>query len=59
MLVEAALNAHVANSGALMVDGGQVVLSARAAGELMGSVINNAGTVQARSMVMKNGQIRL
>ena len=55
----AAVSAQVINSGAIVADGGRVSLTARAAGNLLGSVINNAGTVQARSMVVRNGEIVL
>ena len=56
---EAALNAHIANSGALIGDGGQVVLSAQAAGDLTGSVINQSGVIRAKSLADKNGAIVL
>jgi len=56
---EAALNAAIDNSGALMADGGRVVLTARAAGELVGTVINHTGIVEAKSLSNRNGQIVL
>jgi len=55
----AALNASIVNSGAILADGGTVVLTARAAGELVGTVINQTGIVQARSLSVRNGQIVL
>ena len=56
---EAALKAHIDSSGALLADGGQVVLSAQAAGDLMGSVINQTGVIRARGLAEKNGVIVL
>jgi large exoprotein involved in heme utilization and adhesion len=56
---EAALNAQIANSGALLAEGGRVVLSARAAGDLVASVINNTGIIRATGLVERNGEIVL
>ncbi|HEY6926850.1 MAG TPA: filamentous hemagglutinin N-terminal domain-containing protein, partial [Steroidobacteraceae bacterium] len=55
-----ALDALVDNGGALRADGGTVLLTARAANELMTTVINNAGTVEARTLATgEKGQILL
>ncbi|OIQ96540.1 heme/hemopexin-binding protein precursor [mine drainage metagenome] len=56
---EAALNAAIDNSGALMADGGRVVLTARAVGDLVGTVINQSGIIEAKSLSNRNGQIVL
>ncbi len=55
----AALNASIDNSGALMADGGRVLLTARAAGDLVGTVINQSGIIEAKSLSNRNGQIML
>ncbi|MEN6412379.1 MAG: filamentous hemagglutinin N-terminal domain-containing protein, partial [Veillonellales bacterium] len=56
---ETALNAAVSNKGAIQADGGLVVMSARAAGDLVNSVVNNTGVVQAKSVHNDNGTIVL
>ncbi len=56
---QAALNASIDNSGAIVADGGRVLLTARAAGELVGTVINQSGIVEAKSLSNRNGQIVL
>lgn len=53
------LAALVANGGALIADGGQVLLSAQALGELVGTVVNQGGVVRARSLAERNGRIVL
>jgi filamentous hemagglutinin family protein len=55
----AALAALASNSGAIQADGGLVVLAARAGGDPLATVLNNSGTVQARSLSNRNGVIRL
>jgi len=55
----AALAALASNSGAIQADGGLVVLAARSGGDPLATVLNNSGTVQARSLTSKNGVIRL
>ncbi|MEI6707951.1 MAG: filamentous hemagglutinin N-terminal domain-containing protein [Methylococcales bacterium] len=56
---EAVLNAQIANKGAIQADGGRVVLTAKAAGKLMDTVINQDGIVRAQGMVERNGEIIL
>ncbi len=51
--------ALVDNSGVLQADGGRVQMSARAAAEVVGSVINTSGLVQADSASFVNGTIVL
>ncbi|AYQ27439.1 MULTISPECIES: filamentous hemagglutinin N-terminal domain-containing protein [unclassified Polaromonas] len=55
----AALAALASNSGALQADGGLVMLAARSGGDPLATVLNNSGTVQARSLTSRNGVIRL
>ena len=55
----AALNAQVANKGAIFADAGRVVLTAKAANQLAGTVINSDGLIQAKSLVQRNGEIIL
>ncbi len=56
---EAALNAALANQGAIKVDGGRVFMTAQAAGDLMATVVNNTGVIEANSISEKNGIIVL
>lgn len=53
----AAYDALVHNSGVIEADGGRVVMTAAAANQLLTTVINTDGIVQARTAEQKNGQI--
>ncbi len=53
------LSSAVSNSGTIQADGGQVLLSARAASDVFSSVINQSGVIEARSLVNRGGVIRL
>jgi filamentous hemagglutinin family protein len=56
----AAVDTLIENGGALRADGGTIYLSARSAGELASSVINNTGIVQARTLASgEEGKILL
>lgn len=54
-----ALEALIANGGALRAEGGQIFLTAQAAGDLASSVINNSGVIEANSLSSVGGQIVL
>ena len=56
---QAALDAQVTNSHLMQADGGLVVMTARAAGDLTGAVVNNTGTVRAQSLVERDGKVLL
>jgi filamentous hemagglutinin family protein len=56
---DGAVNALVQNGGLIQADGGQVLLSARAAGGLLQGGVNNSGVIEARSLQNHNGTIRL
>jgi filamentous hemagglutinin family protein len=58
-VTEAALNAQITNKGAIQADGGRVVLSAKAAGQLIDTVINQDGIIKAQGLVQRNGEIIL
>ena len=47
---QGALNALIENGGAVRADGGTVLMHAKAAGELVSTVINNSGLVQAQTL---------
>ena len=49
----------VSNSGTIQADGGKVILSARASGDVFSSVVNQSGVVRARSLVNRDGIVRL
>ena len=55
----AALNAQVTNKGAIVADGGRVLMTAQTAGQLIDTVINQQGIVRAQSMSSRNGDIIL
>ncbi|MBI5875043.1 MAG: filamentous hemagglutinin, partial [Deltaproteobacteria bacterium] len=47
------------NAGTITADGGQVIISAQIAGDLLKTVVNNTGVIQARTIENKNGTIKL
>ncbi len=55
----AALTALAENRGLIQANGGQVILGARSAGDLMATVVNNAGVIEANSVTERNGVIIL
>jgi filamentous hemagglutinin family protein len=56
---QGAVNALVQNGGLIQADGGQVLLTAQAAGNLLQTVVNNTGIVQAQTIESHNGTIKL
>ena len=56
---ESVVNALVSNGGLIRADGGVVLLAASAKDALMASVVNNTGTIEARSVSNRGGVIRL
>ncbi|MFB4391379.1 MULTISPECIES: beta strand repeat-containing protein [unclassified Pseudomonas] len=56
---QAAIGASVANQGLIRADGGAVLMSARANDAMLGSVVNNEGVIEARSLGQRNGRIVL
>ena len=54
-----AVNALVENGGLIRADGGQVLLTAQAAGNLLHTVVNNTGVIQAQTIENRNGSILL
>ncbi|MBB1613213.1 adhesin [Pseudomonas sp. UMC65] len=57
----AALNALVHNSGTglLKADGGQVLMTAKSAGSMLQTVVNNQGTIEANTLSQNAGRITL
>ncbi|MBP5098218.1 filamentous hemagglutinin N-terminal domain-containing protein [Pseudomonas protegens] len=55
----AALNALVANGGLLKADGGHVLMTAKSAGAMTQTVVNNTGTIEANTLSQKAGRITL
>jgi len=53
------LSSAVSNSGSVQADGGQVILSARASGDVFSSVVNQSGVIRAHSLVNHGGVVRL
>ena len=56
---EGAVNALVKNSGMIRADGGQVIMTAKSAGALLNTAVNNTGVVQAQTLSNVNGKIVL
>ncbi|MCM2308842.1 MAG: filamentous hemagglutinin N-terminal domain-containing protein [Sulfuritalea sp.] len=56
---QGAVDALVQNGGLIQADGGQVLLTAKAAGNLLQSAVNNTGVIQAQTIENRNGTIRL
>ncbi len=51
------LEALVQNTGALVADGGRVLLTAKSANDVLAQVVNNTGILQAQTIGERNGQI--
>ncbi|MBU0808822.1 MAG: filamentous hemagglutinin N-terminal domain-containing protein [Gammaproteobacteria bacterium] len=56
---QGAVDALVANGGLIQADGGQVLMSAQSAGNLLNTVVNNTGVIQAQTIENRDGVIRL
>lgn len=56
---QGAVDALVQNGGMIRADGGQVLLTALSAGNLLQSAVNNTGVIQAQTVENRNGTIRL
>lgn len=55
----ASARAMASNTGLIQADGGRVIVSARAADALAGTVLNQTGIIEARTASMRNGEIVL
>ena len=58
-VTQGAVNALVANGGLIRADGGQVLLSAQAAADLLQSAVNNTGVIEAQTLQNHDGTIKL
>ncbi len=58
-VTQGAVNALVQNGGMIRADGGRVLLTAQAAGNLLHTVVNNTGVIQAQTLQNRNGSILL
>jgi filamentous hemagglutinin family protein len=56
---EGAVNALVQNGGLIRANGGQVSMTAQSAGNLLRTVVNNTGVIEAQTLENHNGTIRL
>ncbi len=56
---QGAVNALVQNGGLIRANGGQVLMTAQAAGNLLNTVVNNTGIIEAQTLENHNGTIRL
>ena len=56
---QGAVGALVNNGGLIRADGGSVVLTAQAAGDLLKTVVNNTGVIEAHTIDTRGGTIKL
>jgi filamentous hemagglutinin family protein len=56
---QGSIDALIKNGGAITADGGHILLTAKAAGDLAASVINNTGNIEATSLSVKGGKVVL
>ncbi len=56
---QGAVNALVKNGGLIKADGGKVVMTAKSAGQLMKSAVNNTGVIEAQTIETHDGTISL
>ncbi|WP_175780464.1 GLUG motif-containing protein [Burkholderia anthina] len=56
---DGAVDAQATNGGLLKADGGEVLMTARAAGDLLNAVVNNTGTIEAKGLSGRGGKITL
>ncbi|WP_446904765.1 two-partner secretion domain-containing protein [Burkholderia sp. YIM B11467] len=54
-----AMDAQAHNGGLLKADGGEVLMTARAANGLLNAVVNNSGTIEAQGLSTRDGKIVL
>lgn len=54
-----AVNALAENGGLIRADGGRVLMTAQAAGNLLHTTVNNTGVIQAHTLQDRNGTIML
>ena len=52
-------DAAINNFGKIQAEGGEILLSAKTAGDMVHAVVNNEGIIEANSLVNENGVIRL
>ena len=53
------LKDRINNSGLIRANGGQVLLTSKSAGDVIGNVINHSGIIEARAVEKKDGKIIL
>lgn len=58
-VAQGAVNALVENGGLIRADGGNILLTAQAAGNLLQTAVNNTGVIQAQTIGNRNGTILL
>jgi len=58
-VAQGSVNALVDNGGLIRADGGRVLLTAQAAGDLLKTAVNNTGVIQAQTIENRNGTILL
>ncbi|RQS09814.1 filamentous hemagglutinin N-terminal domain-containing protein [Burkholderia sp. Bp9002] len=56
---DGAIDAQAHNGGLLKADGGEVLMTARAADNLLNAVVSNIGTIEAKGLARRGGKITL
>jgi len=57
--VPSSTNTRIDNSGTIQSRGGEILMSAKTAGDMVHSIVNNSGMIEASSLVNENGVVRL
>jgi hypothetical protein len=58
-VAQGSVNALIENGGMIRAAGGSVLLTAQGAGNLLQTVVNNTGVIQAQTIANRNGRIML
>ncbi|WP_411877317.1 filamentous hemagglutinin N-terminal domain-containing protein [Polaromonas sp. YR568] len=58
-VAQGSVNALIQNGGMISAAGGSVLLTAQGAGNLLQTVVNNTGVIQAQTIASRNGRIML
>ena len=57
--VPSSTNTRIENTGKIQSHAGEILMSAKTAGDMVHSVVNNSGIIEATSLVNENGVVRL
>jgi filamentous hemagglutinin family protein len=57
--IPSSTDTRIENFGKIQANGGEVLMSAKTAGNMVHSIVNNAGIIEATGLVNENGVVRL